>query len=508
MILSCRAVIKFDLACKFTNTFLIQKSGPFLQRTCCLFHGFNHSNCKASIYLSDMKTVADRKKSKLAVWRPVSSQASSSEVDKQVGEVQDIMFNSVSENEGAHVEDRAVNEVAAFECTSSSGLKKDDGSELLAEELVPLEQKHSIRIEAAAPLIRFIKEKESSTRKKIEEMGVQIIFPLGKKDEYIIIEGISRECVTTASEKLHILIKEAIKSPALNYTHFVSLPLAIHPQLVEKLFNFQNSILGISNKNEATCLDDDKNEDTTGEESREIQLDSAPVVAVDLNAEKSKRNPNVGIRNILPVGYPPKASKPSKLDEKTTALSALGIDKSIFIKPKTFHLTVLMLKLYNKELVDLAANVLQSLPTKIMHALDGQPVAVRLKGLECMRGSFAKARVLYAPVEVIGGEDRLLRACQVIIDAFTEAGLVLEKDAHQKLKLHATLMNTSHRKRNKMTRRADTFDARGIVEQYGSEEWGEYPIREAHLSRRMLKPSSTHWIKERCSTAQDEEHVF
>lgn len=35
----------------------------------------------------------------------------------------------------------------------------------------------------------------------------------------------------------------------------------------------------------------------------------------------------------------------------------LGIDKSIFIKPKTFHLTVLMLKLWNKERVDTALRI-------------------------------------------------------------------------------------------------------------------------------------------------------
>lgn len=37
----------------------------------------------------------------------------------------------------------------------------------------------------------------------------------------------------------------------------------------------------------------------------------------------------------------------------------MGIDKSIFIKPKTFHLTVLMLKLWNKERVAMATEVLQ-----------------------------------------------------------------------------------------------------------------------------------------------------
>ena len=96
-----------------------------------------------------------------------------------------------------------------------------------------------------------------------------------------------------------ISIQQAIKSPALNYTHFISLPLAIYPQLVEKLFNFQNSILRISSKNEVTCLDDDKNEDTSEEESREMQLDSAPVVAVDLNDEEGNRNPKVVLETYL-----------------------------------------------------------------------------------------------------------------------------------------------------------------------------------------------------------------
>lgn len=89
---------------------------------------------------------------------------------------------------------------------------------------------------------------------------------------------------------------------------------------------------------------------------------------------------------------------------------------------------------------------------------------------DCLKGSLAKARVLYAPVEVVGGEDRLLRACsihifmciliyflfnwsnkikqqwklfvflswtflEVITEAFTKGGLVLEKDAKQTLKV-------------------------------------------------------------------------
>ena len=36
-----------------------------------------------------------------------------------------------------------------------------------------------------------------------------------------------------------------------------------------------------------------------------------------------------------------------------------------------------------------------------------------------MRGSLAKARVLFAPVEEIGSEDRLLRACRIQIFIYT-----------------------------------------------------------------------------------------
>jgi len=103
----------------------------------------------------------------------------------------------------------------------------------------------------------------------------------------------------------------------------------------------------------------------------------------------------------------------------------------------------------------------------------------------CMKGSPAKARVVYAPVLEVGGEGRLARACKVIIDAFVKSGLVLERDARQELKLHATIMNVRHRKSKKRNRWNDSFDARDIFRKYGKEEWGEYHIPEVHLSQRF-----------------------
>ncbi|PNX92032.1 AKAP7 2'5' RNA ligase-like domain protein [Trifolium pratense] len=316
-----------------------------------------------------------------------------------------------------------------------------------------------------------------------EETKVKIIFPSSKEDEFITIEGISVDNVTSASEKIQAIIDETVRSRNLDYSHFISLPLAIHPELVSKLVNFQNTILG----NDNSCIDE--NLDTDSNEAEDTiddkEVDQSPKenadVAVELKVDDDSKSVKVNLTSIPFVSYAPKASKPS-------ASSDLGIDKSIFIKPKTFHLTVLMLKLWNTDRVKTATEVLQSISSKVMEALDNRPLSVRLKGLECMKGSFAKARVLYTPVEEIGNEARLLRACpylEVIIDAYVEAGLVLENDAKQRLKLHATVMNSRHRKRTKWKRNVDSFDARSIFKQYGSEDWGQYLIREAHLSKRF-----------------------
>ncbi|KAM5579112.1 hypothetical protein ABKV19_009075 [Rosa sericea] len=346
----------------------------------------------------------------------------------------------------------AVPEATKF-TTCSSASQDNEEDKVLGGETVLLTEKHSISVEVGASLHRFIRGKGGSTQKMIEdETGVKIKIPLSKKEDSIIIEGLSSESVSRASEKIQAIIDEAVKSPSLDYSHFISLPLAIHPELVDKLVNFQNSILGITDSSQGENLDSGSNED------EDQKLKKGSDVAVELKAEPSK----------------------------SPTLSDLGIEKSIFIKPKTFHLTVLMLKLWNKDRVHAATEVLQSISSEVMEALDNRPLSIRLKGLNCMRGSFAKAGVLYAPVEEIGNEGRLLRACQVIIDAFVKAGLVLEKDANQKLKLHATVMNASHRKRRNQKRNFSTFDARGIYKQYGSEDWGECLIREAHLSQRFV----------------------
>uniref|UniRef100_A0A0D3AD63 A-kinase anchor protein 7-like phosphoesterase domain-containing protein n=1 Tax=Brassica oleracea var. oleracea TaxID=109376 RepID=A0A0D3AD63_BRAOL len=156
------------------------------------------------------------------------------------------------------------------------------------------------------------------------------------------------------------------------YTHFISFPLAIHPELKEKVETFRNSILGDN-----------------------------------------------------------KDKKPLKFQ---SSLDEMGIENRMFISPNCLHLTVVMLRLVNKEAVDAAQDILK--------------------------------------VELVS---------YTIIDAFANAGFA-GRDAKLHLKLHVTLMNTTYRRDE---RKSNTFDAREIHKEFGGKDWGEYLIREAQISKRF-----------------------
>ncbi|CAH9122801.1 unnamed protein product [Cuscuta epithymum] len=437
-----------DTVSILSKTCLISKRLPLLQG-CSYSTGFTFNS---DMDLKEaLLAVKEQKKKRVVTqaWRPVSTLSSISEgIISKGGESESARSNLCSNTSKT--------------CTGGSNTVGETTPYVDDQQISPAE-KHSLSIEAGASLMRFIKGKGGVTQKKIEQdMGVQIIFPLSQKEDSITIESNSAESVAGASERIKTIIDEAVNSPNLDYSHFVSLPLAIHVDLVNKLNNFQSSILGATEVNEEGNLESNSNEDTSGEEDEGLAIGKAPKVVVEPKTKNDGENVNVDVPKIALVSYAPKASKSSTTEVNRSKLP--GIQKSTFINPKTFHLTVLMLKLWNKARVEKAAQVLQ----------------------ECMKGSFASARVLYAPVEEIGSEGRLSRACQVIIDAFIEAGLVLEKDTQQKLKLHATVMNARHTTgRKKWPRHIRPFDARTIYEQYGSEEWGEYLISEAHLSQRF-----------------------
>uniref|UniRef100_A0A2P2L8T7 Uncharacterized protein LOC105635028 isoform X1 n=1 Tax=Rhizophora mucronata TaxID=61149 RepID=A0A2P2L8T7_RHIMU len=406
-----KALFRVDRALKLVNLIVNSELVNYFQGDCSHRRlSFSKKLVGGKVNLGSMD-LSKKQRPVEQIRRQISSQASSMEEDI----IKDVIIESergyqdqeVLSISSSILNHEQVTQVAESVTINSTTLeeKVEDGS-LEGESAFPAE-KHILSVEVAASLVRFIVGKGGCMKKKIEEeLGVKITIPSPRKEEPVVIEGFSLHSVTEASQKIQAIIDEAVKSPSVDYSHFISLPLAIHPELVGKLVNFQNTILGNNNASV-----DEKGDP----------------VEVGVKVE-DERHANVDSAHIPVVSYAPKASK-------TASLSDLGIDKSIFIKPKTFHLTVLMLKLWNKERVNAASEVLESISSKVMDALDNRPIAIRLKGLDCMKGSLAKARVLYATVEEASNDGRLMRACQVIIDEFVKAGLVLERDAKHTLKV-------------------------------------------------------------------------
>ncbi|KAG0535774.1 hypothetical protein BDA96_03G007800 [Sorghum bicolor] len=425
-------------------------------------------------------TKHNKRKSPVQRWRPVSTEAvpqkdditeTSNSGSKKIIEDCIASSESLASDGTTNVVEVTTNDASSSKYNlsleySSTKVVIEDNVEVFGfnKDLVVsnVSGTYSSSIEVDTPLIRFVKGKGGSTQKQIEEdTGVKIIFPSSREGTSVVLEGKSAESIRKASQMIADVLEEAVKSRQLDYSHFISLPLALHPYLVDKLNHFQSSILG----------EEDSDKDESRSEGSIDEMD---------DDRKQVDGSSVSIKRQVQEEESAEAKMGSKGSQ-----SDFGIDKSIFIKPKTFHLTVLMLKLWNKDRIAKAADVLQSVSTKVNEALENRPISIQLRGLTCMKGSPAKARVVYAPVLEVGGEGRLARACKVITDAFVKSGLVFERDARE-LKLHATVMNVRHRKsRNKRNPWKDSFDARDIFRKYGNEEWGEYPIHEVHLSQRF-----------------------
>ncbi|GKV27104.1 hypothetical protein SLEP1_g36310 [Rubroshorea leprosula] len=294
--LASRSLFRADRLLKFSSVYVKSKPGS---RS---YYGGLSCNLKKGDTKYGLGAMDRNKKRKAVntVWRPVSTQASS--IEERI--VKDVPVEAGS---GSPTE---------VLCSISNDVLDAQHATNVAEAVNEVHEKHSLSVEVGASIIRFIRGKEGATQKNIEEeMGVRIIFPSSKKEDSIVIEGSSIDNVTKASEKIQEIIEEVVRTRSLDYSHFVSLPLAIHPELVDKLINFQNIILG----NSDACTDEHVEGNPSGEssedESEEHQLDRGSNVAVELNVEDNK-SVKVDISSIPLVSYAPKASKSPSLSGK------------------------------------------------------------------------------------------------------------------------------------------------------------------------------------------------
>ncbi|KAH3763189.1 activating signal cointegrator 1 complex subunit 1 [Pelomyxa schiedti] len=199
-----------------------------------------------------------------------------------------------------------------------------------------------------------------------------------------------------------------------------------------------------------------------------------------------------------------------KKELETRFMNVRGMDPSILCPPSTFHLTVVMLRLYTDKALEKAVETLKSLSSRIYDV-------VRLEELEYMNDDPSEVDVLYVKVHPV--DDRLTQACELIIQKFVDVELVPEQE--KSLKLHATVINTRYRdtvedassepkepafqpgrpppqsqqpqQQHEEPERI-SFDARTILAQLGTFHFGEAPLRSIQLSKRgKLDPKTHYW---------------
>ncbi|KAJ4459806.1 putative activating signal cointegrator 1 complex subunit 1 [Paratrimastix pyriformis] len=175
--------------------------------------------------------------------------------------------------------------------------------------------------------------------------------------------------------------------------------------------------------------------------------------------------------------------------------SASGMDPSILVPPSRLHLTLFMTKLFTKEDVARAAEILtQAEPTLRMNVMQGDPLALHIKGLEYMNDDPSAVDVLYLNVtEEHQARDHINRLAAHLKRAFQDAGLYVEEDPDNylrgDLKIHATLINTRYRRVEPGQPRGPRVpvDCRQILADLAACDLGTHICPEVHLSQRLIE---------------------
>ncbi|KAI5063152.1 hypothetical protein GOP47_0021699 [Adiantum capillus-veneris] len=369
-----------------------------------------------------------------------------------------------STNEGFHDEEKLGNP-AIIPDNKAAGEETEDA--LQTEQSKETQFRASIKV--GAPYLRFIVGRRGMAVKNIEKAtNTRIVVPPAKDITNIanlVVKSGSQKSVDQALAKIKDVLHRAERIPDLQYSHFISLPLASHEGLVEQLRRFRKNVLNEEEQANSYV--------SWFPETAEKEISIANAVKTTDKASKIKSS-----RILDPDLEAFFSDEESSDDENELRESPLAkISNYLFIKPETVHITVVMLKLFTDESVKAAADVLEGLQSKVLEILDGKEPKVFLRGVDCLRGNPAEARVLAMKVIEPDNNNYLQRACHFIRDAFSEAGLVAVADMKQELTLHATLMSTSRGRRlgNK------PFDARKILAKYRLQDWGEHTMNELSL---------------------------
>uniref|UniRef100_A0A8C5Q454 Activating signal cointegrator 1 complex subunit 1 n=1 Tax=Leptobrachium leishanense TaxID=445787 RepID=A0A8C5Q454_9ANUR len=181
-----------------------------------------------------------------------------------------------------------------------------------------------------------------------------------------------------------------------------------------------------------------------------------------------------------------------------------GIESTIFQNPSKLHLTIGTLVLLSEKEVQQASELLAKCKELFLDKLAaGKPMQVKVAGIEYMNDDPAMVDVLYAKVQMKDASERLQLIADRMMQRFVGSGLMLKE--WDRVKLHATVMNTVFRKdplaeeRNSMSfgkhsqRERESFEARNLLKFFDSFYFGDIVLKKIHLSQRFSVDDSGYY---------------
>lgn len=181
-----------------------------------------------------------------------------------------------------------------------------------------------------------------------------------------------------------------------------------------------------------------------------------------------------------------------------------GVSSSLFQNPAKLHLTLGTLVLLNEQEIRKACDLLQRCKEDFVDKITGgRPLAVEVAGVEYMNDDPAMTDVLYAKVHMKDGSDRLQVIADQLVERFVASGLMLKE--WDRVKLHATVMNTLFRKdpgaeeRNNTTagkssfKERESFNGQNILKLFEHFYFGEVQLDAVRLSQRFSTDASGYY---------------
>ncbi|CAH2000562.1 unnamed protein product [Acanthoscelides obtectus] len=161
-----------------------------------------------------------------------------------------------------------------------------------------------------------------------------------------------------------------------------------------------------------------------------------------------------------------------------------GVTESIFQTPNKLHLTICTLTLLDEEEITAAKKILQNCYNEVITKLlqKNKTYRIIVEGIEIMNDDPSEVNVLYGKVHMSNEADtlKLQEVADRIADYYYKSGLARRQ--YDKVKLHATLMNTTFRN---VEEKQEKIDASDILQKYATYHFGSSPFENIHLSIRF-----------------------